>query len=1010
VIFCDLIGSTALFEELDPEEVGELLRSFRQCCAAQIEAAGGFVAQFQGDGVIGYFGYTEASESNAERAVRAGLDIVRVVPQLPARAGLPLQARVGIATGLAVVGDPHASGTRLEQSAVGQTLHLAARLQSAAAPNHVIIAHSTRRLTGDLFICRGVEKLVLKGFSEPIQAWRVVGPKPVGTKLRTQWRPLLTPIVNRVAEIESLSLAWRHAADGHGQVVTISGQAGIGKSRLVNELRRQIGPARHLWLAGGGAQFFQNTPFYTVAQLIRRVIDPAGRKPAAEVQASLETSMREAGIRAPEALPLLIEMLGLGAAAALTVPPEERRNQLFAMIADWILGTARTRPMVIAVEDLHWVDPSTLELIEFMVPRIRDQPVLMLLSTRPEFRTPWPDRGHASRLRLNRLTDDCLHQIVTSVLGAIRPHAERDAGDAASALSGDSIGTIVKRAEGVPLFAIELTRLIEEPKTATNARVVPATLAALLSARLDQLGPAAKSVAQAAAAFGDEIPLPVLEAITEIPLSRLRPRLTTLKRKAVLREDGAGAEPVFRFTHALLRDSAYDALPKAQRRALHLRVATMIEARPALIGEARPELLAYQWTEAGELARGAAAWQKAADLFRLNRALTEAELAYNNAADALAGLPESLERDIQELAIRGALADVLQITRGYSALPTVQAFDRVRELAERTGDHEQRCRHTLGAWAAASSGGNYPLASSLADQFYHLATDNPVRRAQAYMVQMTARFRVGDVRRAEDYFLQGQTDFASSQFERLTGAIAQTYGNAAQIAWVLGDDTAARQRIDHALSIARRNERPYDMASAHFMAALNAIYAENPAAAAELSTLAADLSDQFGFPQFATIARISLGRAKAGLGLTDQGVTLIRDGLNGMAGTGSRVGLTVYMTWLAEAHLLAGSTGEALKAAHEALSVNPHELFFRPETLRLRGEILLREGKPGEAEQDFLDAVDLAKRMGAIRFIDRATSSLRHLLHVHGDIQSQLQGTSSWPVDALFRNMKDIAV
>ena len=444
----------------------------------------------------------------------------------------------------------------------------------------------------------------------------------------------------------------------------------------------------------------------------------------------------------------------------------------------------------------------------------------------------------------------------------------------------------------------------------------------------------------------------------------------------------------------MLRDAAYDALPRNERRALHRRVATVIEARFDMIASMRPELLAYQWSEAGELARGAAAWRKAGDGFRLSRAFREAEQAYQNAVDALQGTPESLERDIQELALRGAQADVLQITHGYSATPVMQVLDRIRVLAERTGDRDQRCRHILGAWAAASSGGNYALASTLADQFYELAIEDPNRRGLAHMVQMTARYRVGDLRGAEEFFVLGSADFDSERFQRQPGIIAQTYGNAAQIAWLLGDDEAAHQRIERALSISRRNENAYDLASTQFMAAIHANHVDDRALAAERSAESIRLSDEFGFPQFASIARITLGRAKAGQGAAAEGIRLIREGLAGMEGTASRAGVTVYMTWLVEACVLAGLTDEALAAAQQALTVNPDELFFRPETLRVRGEILLRAGRHAEAEQDFLDALALAKRIGAARFIDRTTDSLRALLTSRSDMQGLTQAYS----------------
>ena len=291
------------------------------------------------------------------------------------------------------------------------------------------------------------------------------------TQFRTRWQPLLAPIVNRTAELEALSLAWRRAAAGQGQIITLSAQAGLGKSRLINELRRQIGPARHLWLEAGGAQFFQNTPFHPAAQLIRQAFDPTGRRQHADVLVRLQTSLQEAGIQAPDAVALVTELMNLGAAGALTIPPEERRSQLFSIVFDWVLGMARSRPLAIVVEDMHWVDPSTLELIEFIVPRIKDQPVLMLLSARPDFRPPWPERGHVMRLPVQRLTDAQLHEIVTQVH---RTRLRTNKGTDASGLTQQGIAAIVQRAEGVPLFGIELARLVEEPKARSSDRQISA--------------------------------------------------------------------------------------------------------------------------------------------------------------------------------------------------------------------------------------------------------------------------------------------------------------------------------------------------------------------------------------------------------------------------------------------------------------------------------------------------------------------------------------------------------
>ncbi|MBV8335112.1 MAG: AAA family ATPase, partial [Alphaproteobacteria bacterium] len=392
------MDSTALFGELDPEEMSALVRSYTSCCADHIDAAGGFVAQFQGDGVLGYFGYTQASESDAERSVRAALEIIQAVPKLPHPRGGPLKVRIGISTGLAVVGDPSGEGTRLEQAAVGETLHLAARLQALAPPNQVVIAESTRRLIGSLFVCRNLGKVMLKGFVEPLQAWRVLGARPITNLFRVRRDPLVIRIVGREAEIESLLQTWRLAIAGRGQVVNIIGEAGIGKSRLINEFRRRMVGERHIWLEGGGTHFFKNTPFHAIAQMIKRALDPAGRASPAEFRGRLESALEEVGIGASEALLLIMEMLGPSNSEppkTLSGTPAERRTRLVSTLADWLVITAQRIPLVIVLEDLHWLDPSSLELIGVIVGKVKNLPVLILQSMRPGFSRPLPAPPHS---------------------------------------------------------------------------------------------------------------------------------------------------------------------------------------------------------------------------------------------------------------------------------------------------------------------------------------------------------------------------------------------------------------------------------------------------------------------------------------------------------------------------------------------------------------------------------------------------------------------------------------
>jgi class 3 adenylate cyclase/tetratricopeptide (TPR) repeat protein len=970
VLFCDLVGSTAISANLDPEDESTVLRAYHRCCIQRISNAGGFVAQFQGDGVIGYFGYQQASESDAERAIRAALELVESVPKITTGLGTKIKARVGIYTGLVVTGDPERLGTRLEQAVIGETINLAARLQSIANANEIIIADSTRRLIGSLFACRNLGPLVLKGYAEPVQAWQVLRARTTTSQFKTYREPALTPIFGRDAEVDVLLRKWRQTVEGSGQIVSLVGEAGIGKSRLIKEFHQRIARESHTWLEGGGSQFFQYTSFHAISQMILRALNPGGHASAVELRTRLVRALSDAGVDLVEALPLIAEMLGLSSPepfAALMLAPRDKRDRLFAALADWLYANTRREPLVIVIEDLHWVDPSSLELIGKILNSSRQLPALVLLSMRPGFRAPLFKRN-PRRLHLKRLPDDNLRQIIAKV------------GTDGSSLPEEVVERVVHRADGVPLFAVELIRLVMERNLSAADRQIPATLSDLLTARLDQLGPA-KHVAQVAAVIGDEGSLALLRIVSGVAEACLRSHLARLVKSGVLQQSGSEAVPIYSFRHSLLRDAAYEALLKSRRRELHRRTAILLSAHTGTPTATHPEFLAHHWTQAGEPHLAIEAWHRAGDASRARRAFREAQQAYQGALSVISTLPPSSDSDALELALQGSLAEILRITRGYSAPQTVVATTRARVLSEKNGDIAQRFAQSVGAWAAASSGGDYLTARQLADQVLELARadGSRVSLAHAHMIQMTSRYRAGDLVGAEDYFERGQDLFKSPSFLKHPGWAAQTFGNAARNAWIMGDDTRAQWRIDRASTIARENDSPYDMAFAQYMAAVHAVLSGDLALAARRAEDSIHLSDKYGFPQFAAISRIALGRAKAGSGALRHGISLIRDGLSGMAGTNSRVAITLYMTWLAEAQLLGGLLDDSLRSAEQALDINPQELFFRPASLQLRGSLHARKGLSAKAERDFQEAMDLSTHMGAKRLYDRAADSLHQL-------------------------------
>jgi class 3 adenylate cyclase/tetratricopeptide (TPR) repeat protein len=965
VSFCDLVGSTELSARLDPEDMHELIADYQRCCVGCIERAGGFVAKYMGDGVLAYFGYPQAHEDDPARAIQAALEIREAVPQVANRHGLRLAARIGIATGLVVVGDVVGDGWSQERSVVGETPNLAARLQGIAPPNGVVVSHATRSLATGLFEYRDVGAVSLKGLTLSDPVWEVVGANTIADRFDA--RHALTPMVDREEETRRILELWQRRAAGAGHIVGIVGDPGIGKSRLILEVHQKIAAEPHVWIEGGGAQIFRNTPFYTLSQMIRRLL--GHQETTAEVCASLERALVLADVSEPDAVPLIAELLGVPTpdqAAPLTLSAEERRSRVISVVTDWLIKIAARRATVLFVEDIHWVDPSTLQVLDCLIERAPAAALFILYTARKDFDVPWPVGRDHTRIALERLDADCVRDLVVAA--------------ASRTLPDDVIAKILARADGVPLFAEELARLVTERNSGAADREIPSTLSDLLMARLDKLGPA-KDIAQIAAVLGREISYRLIEAVSGVEEKVLRASLSRLIEAEILIHSGATPDDAYSFKHALLEDAAYGALLKRQRLDLHRRAATVIAEQFSQIAGERPEILAQHWTEAGDPTHAIPVWQKAGRLATSRRALKEAQSAYEQAIVLLATLPQTPDRDLLEFSLQSALAQVLQITRGYSAPQTVAAMSRTRQLAGVGGPLSPKLRQAQAEWAAASSAGDYVQAGGLADQFLGLAQADgrPANLAQAHMIQMTSLYRIGDLMGAEEAFRMGAPYFESPDFIRRPGVSAQTFGNAALIAWMMDDSDRAQRRMEAALALSLGTGHPYDLTFAQSMSAVFAVLASDLEKAEAVAVRSLALCQEHGFPQIAPISKIVLGRARAGLGRGAEGIALIREGMRAMEEAGIRVAMTEYLTWLGEAQAFWGAPDDAVQSVDEALRTNPQELFFRPESLRLRGEFHLALGRIASAKADFSDAMTLAKGMGAKRFHARSAASLERL-------------------------------
>jgi class 3 adenylate cyclase/tetratricopeptide (TPR) repeat protein len=996
VLFCDLVGSTSITAQLDPEEWREIVGEYHHATAQAIERFGGHVAQYLGDGVMAYFGWPEAHDNDAERAARAGLAVLEAISKLNEHPTHPkLSARVGIDSGAVVVG----TGAGGDTDVFGDTPNIAARVQGAAAPGTVLITAATHRLISGLFVVEDRGAQALKGVERPVQLYWVVQPSGVRGRLAAAAAVrALTPFVGREDELRLLMNRWERTLDGEGQVALIIGEAGIGKSRLVQRFHEQVGGTPYTWLEAAAAPLYQNTPFYPIADVLHQLVwkqnldrlddylqklqiqeekpdyhSASGEQPTDERLAQLQSGLVLAGLKPAEAILLIAPLLNLPIPPNYPAPTpslEHQRDRLLATLVEWVLGTARVQPTVITIEDLHWADPSTLELFQLLVEQGATARLLLLYTARPEFCAQWPLRAHHTQITLNRLSARHVRTMVEEVA-------------AHKALSKEIINTVVDRTGGVPLFVEELTRaVLEDGDGKVTGREIPVTLHDSLMARLDRLG-AAKEVIQVGAVVGGEFSYELLHAIYPIAEAELKRALRSLADAELLYVRGIAPEATYLFKHALIRDAAYEALLKSRRRDLHRLVARTINEKFSALKEAHPEVLAHHWTQAGETEPAIAEWSKAGKAAEARNAFREALESYRQAMALLTLLPESSERDLRELELRQSVVRMLWVTRGYAAPETIDATERVAALAERSGNLAQLVKLMASRIMTAYISGDLSAASMLADQLLELAVreGSPTSLGLGHAYQVFTRYQRGDLAGAERHFIAGRKFFNDPGVRQTPGATVAAFGHASWNAWALGRAEVARERKTQMMAAANANNA-HDMAWSGYLAASLWASMREYEQAETLAERAVELSEKNQFPLIAAFSRCVLGWARAQLGHANEGVALIRNGIAGLQEVGVRG--AVYFTSLAAAQAREGAIVDALETVEQALQANPDALLIRSGTLGVRGYLRLKQGQTELAETDFREAIALACRIGAKFSELRATMSLSRLLAKQG--------------------------
>ena len=999
VMFSDLVGSTALSARIDPEDLREVISAYHKCVAETVRRFGGFVAQYMGDGVLIYFGYPLAHEDDAERAVRAGLDLVAAVSSLKTHA--PLQTRVGIATGLVVVGDLIGSGEAQERGIVGETPNLAARLQGVAAPNTVVIAESTRRLLGNLFELEGLGARNLKGIAGPVRAWAALRASSVEGRFEAMHTSGLTELVGREEELELLLRRWSKTKLGEGQVVLLSGEAGIGKSRLTAALLERLATEPHIRLRYFCSPQRTDSALYPIISQMERA---AGLSHDDIVQAKLDkldvvlaqtsTSKQDAA--------LLAEMLSLpndGRYPALDLAPEQRRQKTLEALCSQMEALSRTNPVLMIFEDAHWTDPTSLETFSRAVDRLRTHRVLLLVTFRPEFEPPWTGRPFVTSLTINRLTQRDIDAIIDHVIG--NQH-----------LPADIRQDIIERTDGIPLFVEEMTKAVLEAEGEGEARrtagavpspalAVPASLHASLMARLDRLGPA-KEVAQIGAAIGREFSHALLAAVVRKPEVELNWALDRLMDAGLLFRQGMPPHATYLFKHALVQDAAYGTLLREPRRALHARIAEILENQFAEIAESQPELLARHCTEAGQIAQAAAFWGKAGQRSLMRSALLETTEQITRALDQIASLPATTTLRREELKLQVGLITPLIHIKGYAAPETKAALERARLLIEEADALGENPDDPLllfsvlyGFWASNYVGFNGAVMRDLAAQFLTLAENQGTTAPPliANRIMGITLLCTGDIAEGRAYFDKAIALYDAAAHRPLATRFSidtevSVLSYRAFALWVLGNPEAALRDADDALKAAREIGQAATLMYALSHAAIPNILCGNHAAASAQTQEVLALAEEKRAPHWKALGMMNEGWLMALTGKASDAVQVITSGVALYRSTEARHWMPLRLSYLATTYAELGHFDDAWRCIGEAMTEveTTNERWCQAEIRRTAGEIALKspEADAVTAEAYFDQALALARAQQSKSWELRAAMSMARLKRHRG--------------------------
>lgn len=1002
VLFCDLVGSTALADQLDPEDFREVTVTYQTTCAEVVQRYGGHIAQYLGDGLLVYFGYPQAHEDDAQRAIHAGLEMLTALADLSHRLaqpyGIHLAARLGIHTGLAVVGEG-GGGPQHGQLAFGVTPNIAARIQAMATPGSVVISDATYRLVQGYFVCQSLGDQALPGVAEPMPLYQVLHVSEARGRLDAASPRGLTPLVGRDVEVALLQERWAQVQQGIGQVVVLNGEAGIGKSRLVRALIECLTGTPFTRLECRCSPYHQHTALYPIMDLLQRSLRFDGTMSPDEKIACLEGLLHEQQLDVQEHLPLLAALLSLPLPAEryppLQLTSQQQRQRTLDTLLALTLAVAEHQPVLFIVEDLHWIDPSTLEWLGLIIDQGPTTRLLTLMTCRPTFQTPWGGRAHVTSLTINRLLPQQVAQMARTTAGV-------------DVLPAALLDQIVAQTDGVPLFVEEVTRFVlasrrlhghaqETAASALAGFTIPTTLHDMLMARLDQMG-AAKGTAQLAATIGREFGFTLLQAVASAEEETLRQDLRRLVDAELLYQRGVGAQATYVFKHALIQEAAYTSLLRRTRQHYHQWIAQALERQFAEVATVQPELLAHHYTEAGLVQEALPYWQRAGQHAAERSAHVEAIAHLNQGLRVLTTLPETRERDQQEITLRIDLGKSLSATKGWASPEAEVAYTRAWELCQQTRDTSWVFAVLWGLSQVYMVRADLTKHREVGAQFLSLAEQraDAILLAVAHWLTGVNLFHVGEFATGLAHLEQAYARYDPqhhhtyvTQFSVDVGVFALSYISHAL--WGLGYPDQAVQRSREALALAQEVHHPFSIALAQDYAAMLQQFRREQHTANTHAEMALTVCTEQGFAYYLAWATIIQGWVVAETGRREEGRAQMHQGLTTLQATGGGLRIPYYLALLAEAYGNHGEPGEGLHVLADAFDHVQHtgECWWEAEFHRRKGELLLQgAGRRRQAaetpEACFHRALEVARRQQAKALELRAAMSLSRLWQQQG--------------------------